>query len=101
MAESQERRAEIYTYEAPHNVFAMNWSVGPCLSGGFPAGFGAQTARPAPARVHLCTRWSHQLTGDVTQNRSDSSFRLAVASYMESYKNCVEIITRACLRMPL
>ena len=27
-----ERRAEIYTYEAPHNVFAMNWSVSlsPC-----------------------------------------------------------------------
>ena len=26
-ASSAERRSEIYTYEAPHPVFAMNWSV--------------------------------------------------------------------------
>ena len=28
-ASSAERRSEIYTYEAPHPVFAMNWSVSP------------------------------------------------------------------------
>ena len=97
MAESQERRAEIYTYEAPHNVFAMNWSVRPSLCGMHSRRVqGAHAARAAAAYVVLCTPCSHQLITVMTQNRSDSSFRLAVASYLESYKNCVEIITRAC-----
>ncbi|KAG8498996.1 hypothetical protein CXB51_005418 [Gossypium anomalum] len=49
--DEQQKRSEIYTYEAPWYIYAMNWSV-----------------------------------------RRDKKYRLAIASLLEQYPNCLQIV---------
>lgn len=85
-----EKRGEIYTYEAPCPVYAMNWSVR-----SFP-----------PSRLFFVAKRSWctppMARADApnfprSQVREDMKFRLAVGSFVEDVENVIEIIRCECL----
>lgn len=99
-----DKRAEIYTYTFPHQVYSMNWTVRAAL----PAaeawctneGLAGASPHHKSARTQLhCTTICHPLNTRLacTQVRKDKKFRLGVGSFIEDYHNRVDIISRALL----
>lgn len=125
MQQQGEGRAEIYTYESPHLVYAAGWSV---------SAAGALLAKPGVVscacaclplrstclhRLQLCSMLCLLPGGAADpprlaskhcmppalpmwlQVRPDKPFRLALGSFIEDYANRVEIVQRELLVQPL